>query len=164
MKTKNITTVWLIKNNACAAGVAWFASQKEKNEIKVIQMLVTENHFDWANWTLIRRITPKQRVAYAIYAAKIVLGVFEEKWPNDDRPRKAVEAAERCLRTPSKKNRADAADAADAAYTAAYAAASAAYAAASAAYAAAYAAASAADAADVKPQIINYGITLLEKK
>jgi hypothetical protein len=97
----------------------------------------------------------------AIYAAELVIDIYEKQYPNDKRPREAIEAAKKVLEKDTKKNR-DAADAAaDAAYAAAdaaraaYAAARAAADAARAAYAAAYAAYAAARAAraDTKKKI-----------
>jgi len=88
-------------------------------------------------------------VSFAILCAEAVLSIYEIKYPNDDRPRKAIEAAKKYLRHPS-------ADAARAAY-AAYAAADAAYAAAYAADAAVYAAAYAADAAARADTSIDFG-------
>jgi hypothetical protein len=84
--------------------------------------------------------THRKRVAvrFAILCAEAVLPLFESIYPNDDRPRKAIEAAKEY---PCKNTAAYAA--ADAARAAAYAAADAAYAAAD---AAAYAAADAAKA------------------
>ncbi len=97
--------------------------------------------------------TKEDSVNLAIYAAELVIDIYEKKYPNDDRPRKAIEAAKAYLKNPSDAaaDAAYAAYAADAAYAAAYAAraaaraaayaADAAYAAADAARAAAYAAA-----------------------
>jgi hypothetical protein len=101
------------------------------------------------NWTKL------DSVALAIYSAELVIKIYEDKYPNDSRPRDAIKAAKAYLKTPNKKNAraaADAADAADAARAAADADA-AAYAAAAAraaadADAAAYAAAAARAAAD----------------
>jgi len=71
-------------------------------------------------------------VSRAIQHAESVLHVFEEEYPEDDRPRKAIEAAKAWLENPSEENQeladaaaaaADAADTADAAAYAAYAAA-----------------------------------------
>ena len=93
----------------------------------------------------------KVQVKFAILCAKATLHIFEEKFPDDKRPRAAIEAAESWLKgyraaaadnaahAANAANAANAAYAADAAYAAAYAA--------DAAYAA-YAAAAAADAAD----------------
>lgn len=65
-------------------------------------------------------------VDFAIFAAEKVIDIFEKEYPNDDRPRKAIEAAKEYLKNPTKKNMNAAADAA---YAAAYAARAAAYAA-----------------------------------
>jgi hypothetical protein len=78
-------------------------------------------------------------VAMAIFSAELVIDIFEKKYPNDDRPRKAIEAAKKWLKDPTDKNSAAyaayAANAANAANAAANAANAAAYAANAAAYA-----------------------------
>ena len=88
--------------------------------------------------------TQADSVSLAIYAARLVLDVYESAYPGDDRPRIAIEAAERWLADPSVENQAAAGDAAGAAEAAAGAAAGAAGAA---AWAAARAAGDAAEAA-----------------
>jgi hypothetical protein len=101
----------------------------------------------------IRSINPDPQLsaAIAIYFARLALPVWQQKYPNDSRPEKVLETAEKVLFSGS----ADAADAADAAAAAgaaaaadADAAAAAADAAADAAFYAADAASAAADAAD----------------
>jgi len=101
----------------------------------------------WSDMIIVKRYkwTKKMSLALAIYAAELVLPIFEKEYPEDMRPRDAIAAAKAYLKRPCIKTK----TAAYAAYTAAaaaYAAARAAYAAADAAYAA-YAAADAADAA-----------------
>ena len=171
----NITKGRLKKNDACIEGVKWFLAQKEKNGVKVIKKLVTEKKLDWANWGIVRIMTYKQRIQYAVFAAEQVIDIYEKKYPKDDRPRKAIEAAKVCIKSPTEKNKdtanaaahsayaAYAAHAAHAAYSAAHAAAysdySAAYSAAYAAYAAAYAAANAA----MLNKILFYGLKILRK-
>ena len=44
-------------------------------------------------------------VALSIFAAEMVLGNFEKVYPDDDRPRKAIEAARNYLDSPTEKNR-----------------------------------------------------------
>lgn len=88
------------------------------------------------NWT------KEDSVAMAIYAAELVIDIYEKEHPNDDRPRKAIEAAKIWLKDPTEKN-ARAAEAAAGAAWGAWAAARAA----GAARAAARAAAGAAEAA-----------------
>ena len=82
-------------------------------------------------------MTYEQFVAYAIYAAEQVIDIYEGKYPDNKKPREAIEAAKECLKNPTEENKKKAANAASAA----------AYAAADAAYAAAYAAAADAAAA-----------------
>ncbi len=84
----------------------------------------------------------KANILYAIYSAEAVLPIYENKYPNDNRPRLAIEAAKTVLKYPTEENKAKA-RAAWAAW-AAWAAADAA----NAAYASARAASGAADAAD----------------
>jgi hypothetical protein len=86
-------------------------------------------------------------VMFAILCAEAVIDVYEKKYPDDKRPREAIEAVKQYLKTKTKSAAYAARAAADAAADAASAADAAAYAAAYAAYAAADAAHAAADAA-----------------
>ena len=55
---------------------------------------------------LVREIDSESlSIDYAINCAKHVLRHYEEIYPGDDRPRKAIEAAENYLNSPSEKNR-----------------------------------------------------------
>ena len=60
----------------------------------------------------------KDSVALAIFAAKLTLGNFEKVYPNDKRPRLAIEAAKKVLKSDTKENRDAAADAAWSAWSA----------------------------------------------
>ena len=107
----------------------------------------------WSDMKIVKAShwTKTDSVELAIYAAELVIDIYEEKYPNDDIPRKAIEAAKAYIKDPS----AAYAAASDAASDAACAAASdAACAASDAAYAAARAAASdASDAAGISKKI-----------
>ncbi len=83
-------------------------------------------------------------VALAAYAASLVLTNFEQVFPQDNRPRKAIEAAQKYLNDPSEENRSAADSAARSADSAAD---SAARSAARSAYSAADSAARSADSA-----------------
>ena len=110
----------------------------------------------WATRCLLPEAGRQLAVGVALRAARRLLPTFEAKYPNDPRPRVALELAEKWLTEPTNvsdgelRAAADDADDADAAYAvyAAAAAAGDAYAAAAAARAAAADAARAADAAD----------------
>jgi len=102
---KQITKQWLKKKDACIEGVQWFDDQEETDSIKVINKLMKEDNFSWANWTLSELFNRKQRIQYAVYAAKQVLPIFEKEYPEDKRPRKAIEAAIKCIDNNTQKNR-----------------------------------------------------------
>ena len=115
----NITDNWLEEKKACAEGRVWFGRQKKTEAVEVLQALIEEDQLDWANWTIVRVMTRPQYMAYAIYAAEQVLPIYEKKYPGNDKPRKAIEAAKAVLVNDTKETRADAAAAYDAAYAAA---------------------------------------------
>jgi hypothetical protein len=153
-----ITLTKLKELKACSEGVDWFKAQKESDLRPVVDALLAEYHFSWANWLVTRLMDRPHRIRYAIFAAEQALSIFEKKYPKDKRPRNAIEAARKVLENDNDDNRKAAADAASVAYaasaaSAAYAAADAASAASAAVYAAyaavyeAYAAADAASAA-----------------
>jgi hypothetical protein len=149
-----------IDYHACDSGYQWWLDKgKPSDGIPTLKQLINDNHNDWANWLIVRLMTRENKIKYAVYAAEQVISIYEKKYPNDDRPRKAIQAAKNYLKVKSVKNKK--ADAADAAATAADAYAAAAAATAADAYAAdvyaadtahaaaaAYAAAAAATAAD----------------
>ena len=186
-----ITKQWLHKKEACRDGYEYYLEKGETDLSKFLKMCLKDDHFDWANWVLTKKFTKKQNIQYACFAAKQVLSNFEKEFPSDKRPREAINAALKCIKNNTAKNRsaansaANSADsaavsAANSAYSAAYSAANSANSAYSAASSAAVSAAnsansarsaaysaanSAADSANsLKKKIINYGIKLLEGK
>ena len=186
-----VTSEFLKEKRACNEGLKWVIKNKliDLEDVDLLQVLVKDKKLEWANWLIVRVMTYKQYIAYAIFAAEQVIDIFEKKYPEDNRPRKAIEAAKKCLENPTAENNADAAYVAYAAYAAyaayvadaayaAYAVAAAAYAAyaadavAAAAYAAdaayAYADADAADAdaanTGMRIKILEYGISLLKEQ
>lgn len=141
---RKIDNRWIKRYQPCICAVEWCKENcTSKKPLDVLHTLIKYKEYSWANWLIVRLMTHPQQIRYAIYAAEKVIKIFEEEYPDDNRPREAIRAAKRYLKNPTKKNAnaADAADAADAAYAAAYAA-------------------DAADAADEKmlKQILNYGI------
>ena len=181
----NITTKLLQSLNACQEGIDLVATYEDKEVEVVIRRLVADDHWDWANWLLPRLMNYKGYVSYAVFATELVLPIWEGEYPDDQRPRQAIEAAKRCIDDPSEKNKNAAQWAARAARAAAWEAARAAAAAAQwaataatgytldvaswarAAAAAARAATRAAEWAeastDIKPQLIEKGFELLKK-
>ena len=165
---KVITREYLEKINACLPALEWFSRKyPEGKELKLLKKDALYNS-SWSSWLITHILNREDCIRYAIFAAKQVIHIFEKKYPEDLRPRKAIEAAENYLNNPDAAYAAaaayyaDAADAAYAAYYAAYAA-YAAYApdAADAAYYAAYAAYSAYEKNKMKLIILEYGLKLI---
>ena len=101
-------------------------------------ILKDEDKFVASEMRLVKELDVKKiLVPFACFAARRCLKFFEEKYPNDSRPRNAIEAAEKYIKNPSEKNRAAADAAVEAAAKAAWTAARAATKAARAARAAA---------------------------
>jgi len=185
--TKEILTEW----NACKEGLEAFKAQTETDGIKIIEAIIKtgdDEKIEWGNWLIVRMMDKKQKIQYAVFAAEQVLEIFEKKYPEDKRPRKAIEAAKKCIENDTEENyiaarvvASDAAWAARAACDAARAASAAMVAASDAAMAAASAAwvawvawvasdaasdaacdvASEASALALKVKIMEYGISLL---
>ena len=176
MKYKRVNEKRLRAMRACVDGRDYVVNNcPYTDSAKVVEWLIKEGKLDWANWLIVMVMECKQYLAYAIYSAEQVIDIYENKYPDDDRPRKAIEVTRQVLKRDTKKNRAvaavaaaaaayadDAAEyAADAAYYAADAAhaADAAYAA---AYAAAYTCAGYAGRRKMRLKILKYGIKLLK--
>jgi hypothetical protein len=104
-----------------------------KDNISIIEILDSEIPFKDKSWFIINSIglTNLEKSQFAIGCALVVLPIYENKYPDNDAPRKAIEAAQKYLKNEItleelkvfRKNAADAAyaDAAADAY-AAYAA------------------------------------------
>ena len=131
---------WLDKHQACASGVRWLQANTGigANAVQILTELKKQEEWNNFYWLVQRVLTKTQAVEWAIFSAEQVLGLYEMEHPQDDRPRKAIEAAKNYLSNPCEDTRATN-DAANAAY--ARDAANAAY-----AYATAYATANAAAA------------------
>ena len=145
-----ITNEWLRNHEACTSGYEWSLKQEERELKPFLDALVKSEHWNWANWVIVRCMNKRQKVQYAIFAAEQVINIYEKKYPDDKRPREAIDAAKAYLANPCAKTKAAAAYA--------YADAAASAAAASAAYA--YAAAAARN--KMRKTILDYGIQLVE--
>ena len=100
-----ITKQFLQQKEACTEGIYWVVKNCEGEEgVEVVKKLMA-HRLDWANWLITRIMTRPQYMAYAIFSAEKVLGIFEKKYPNDKRPRLAIEAAKVVLEKDTKENR-----------------------------------------------------------
>jgi hypothetical protein len=161
----------LVSLGACKDGKAWYAAHPYPTVQGGIADILSDElcprRSVWANWLIVRVLSSDNNIRYAIYAAGLVLHHFENKYPDDNRPQKAIRAAKKYLKAGSVAAalaaRASEASAGAAARAAAEAAAEAAGAA---ARADAEAAGAAGDAAYNKTlaKIVKYGIKLLNQQ
>ena len=125
-----ITDKWLNDNGACQEAITWLKTVKNRNIDNIFNLIVSSENSEmlsWGNWGIVRLMNHEQRIKYAIFAAEQVIDIFEDRYPNDNRPAKAIKAAKNYLNNPTQET-AKAADAAYAAYAVAYAASAATYA------------------------------------
>ena len=117
-----ITKSKLEKMNACASAVEAFQAQKERDVCALFDLML-ENHTEkWANWLMVRLLNKKNRILYAIHAAEKCLVNFEMKFPDDTRPRRAIAAAKKYLKSPARSAARSARSAARSAWSAAWSA------------------------------------------
>jgi len=74
----------------------------------------------WETMRIVRayKWTKKDSVSLSIYAAELCLDNFEKEYPEDKRPREAIEAAKKWLKNPTQKNKSAARSAESAAWSA----------------------------------------------
>ena len=118
----NITLDWLKEQRACPEDVEWISNIIDTRVENLYRIAIKENKLDWANWTMTRLLDRKNKIRYAVFAAEQVLDIFEKEYPEDKRPRKAIEAAKKVAEDDSEENRRDSNVAANASYAAALAA------------------------------------------
>ena len=104
---KKLNLEILRKLGACDEAVEIYKMRQEKDPIKAIELLIdgcdeldgigNRERLEWANWFMVRLLSDSDKIRYAIFAAEQVLGIFEKAYPNDKRPREAIEAAKAYL-------------------------------------------------------------------
>jgi len=99
-----ITMKWLEKKGACSGAREEFETRKMKSigVKELCTLLVNENKLDWCNWLVSRSLTRMDCIWYVVYGAEQVIDIFEKKYPDDKRPREAIEAAKKYLKNPSR--------------------------------------------------------------
>jgi hypothetical protein len=108
----NMTVAKLDKLRACFEGVQYFEGIQyfKDHKFKTVEQAITEilktdhnDKFKWSNWLIYHFLSKMDRIRYAVYAAEQVIGIFEKEYPEDKRPRKAIQAAKRYLKYPTRK-------------------------------------------------------------
>jgi len=143
MKKLRITNEYIKSLSPCTNRFNNYIQHYENTDFSIAEFLKLDNiTYSDKLWVWKKFATINEAAMFGLYCADSVLHIFQNRYPNDDRPRLALEAVREYLADPSLENKEKCKATAAAAY-AAYAAATAA-----AATAAAYAASNAANAAD----------------
>jgi hypothetical protein len=103
-----LTLEWLEEKGACADGIAWWRASGLTDGIAVCERLVAEDEqekTEWANWLVARLLSWPGRIRYAVYTTEKVLPLFEAQYPDDKRPRQAIDAAKRVLENDTPETR-----------------------------------------------------------
>ena len=103
-----ITIEQLRDLRACPDGLVWYQAQKTEDLVSLVKAAISggARTMEYANWGIVRFMTNGQKIRYAVFAARQVLKIYEDKYPGDNRPRAAIDAAERYLINPSDAARA----------------------------------------------------------
>ena len=107
MKEKNmkVSIKSLEKMSACKDGIDWYKKNNQKTLLETLEKAETEKHLNYFNWYISRKLSHLKKVEYAIFAAEQVIDLFEIKYPNDNRPRLAIEAAKNFIKDPTEENK-----------------------------------------------------------
>ena len=122
-----MTLTWpdVLKHSPCSEAVEWgkvaFDGKESVETVELFERLIRDERLDWANWMIVRCMGYKRCVSYAVFAAEQVVWIYEKQYPEDSRPREAIETARRCVEDPTDKNKAAARTAVEASVWAAWA-------------------------------------------
>jgi hypothetical protein len=106
-----ITDSWIKKWKPCIEAINWLKEQDTREVMELADRLKkskleTEQKWEWIIWALPRLLkTKRARIKLAVYCAELALSVFEKKMPEDKRPREAIIAVRKWLKSPSKSNK-----------------------------------------------------------
>ena len=97
-----VTKQQLLDAGACSSVVLYFDDIKRKqwDVKKLLKHVIKQGNYSDAVYGLSYLMTHEQRIEWSIYCAYECLHEFEKEYPDDSRPRKAIEAAQKYLDNP----------------------------------------------------------------
>ena len=114
-----IVTKGKIKSlSPCEDGYKYWLEQGIEDLASFMTKASDDYHADWALWLFVRCVPRQSCLKLAVFSAELVLDIFEKEYPEDSRPRLAIEAAKRVIEDDTDENRSLADAAADAAHAA----------------------------------------------
>lgn len=100
-----ITAKWVQEHNGRCSLEDIKQIKKIGNVEKIINELIKVGGLNDANWLITKYMNRKQNVQYAIFAAELVIDIFEEEYPEDKRPRETIRTAKKYLKNSSIENK-----------------------------------------------------------
>ena len=100
-----ITQEWLKGHKACQTGIDWVVDTGEWDVKKLVKLAIKSDQKEilkYANWGIVRCLNKEKCIKYAIYSAKLVVGFYEKYKTGDQRPRRAINAAQNYLKLGNK--------------------------------------------------------------
>ena len=96
----DITSKQIKSLKPCKEGLKWYL-KNAKHITDLEELLISINAYDpgWSRWLFTELMDKNQCIQIAIFAADQVLYIFEAQYPDDDRPRRAIEATKRYLKS-----------------------------------------------------------------
>lgn len=92
-----ITIEWLQEKQASEEKIKWFLAQDEIDAIKLLHKLREEKNWSYFLWLAPKFMTQIQIAEWVVYAAEQALPDFEKEFPDDKRPRQAIEATKKLV-------------------------------------------------------------------
>lgn len=103
IKYMNITEDFFEKDNTCSEIIKLLSSP---NIHKIIfNRFKGESLFKWFNQKMVKFMNQKQHIKYAMFAAELVLPIFERQFPYKKGPREVIDTSKKYLKDPSEENR-----------------------------------------------------------
>ena len=129
-----INQKWVKEQSACEGGAKWFNDNysKDVEGYEVVETLIkdkaiakehsSDTSLSWANWLIVRLMTRKQYLQYAVFAAEQAILIYEKKNPPEKLMHDCIDAAKAVIENDTAENRNKSAAAWDAAWYASRAA------------------------------------------
>ena len=86
---------WLKTHNACESGIKWLKAHTGIGAdcVAILDDCIKDAQWDYFWWLAPRCMTHLQQVQIAVFAAEQVIDIYEKRYPDDTRPRRAIETA-----------------------------------------------------------------------
>lgn len=88
----------------CIDGYNWYLFNGTEDLLETL-LKVNEERPSWVTWALLKLMSKIQYLTLSIFSSEQILHLFENKYPNDKRPRLAIEAAKAVLFNNTEENR-----------------------------------------------------------